>query len=88
MFQLTVTQGGRIVIPAKIRKKMHLQDGEKLLGELIDGEIHLVTRKQKMRNAVAEFQKHFKSVNGKSIADELIKERQEEQAREDAKNRN
>ena len=85
MQQVTLAQGGRIVIPAKIRKQLNLTEGDKLECEVEDGALILITRKQRMQRAKASFQKYFKPDPNRSFVDEFIAERRAEQAKEDAK---
>lgn len=83
MIQLTVTQGGRIVIPAKIRKALDWKDGDKLECKLEGDALMLMTRSQKLQRAKRNLQKYFKPDPDRSIVDEFIAERRAEQAKED-----
>jgi len=47
-----VSDGGRIVIPVDIRKKMQIKTGDPLLVSYHNGEIHLATKKQRLKMLV------------------------------------
>jgi AbrB family looped-hinge helix DNA binding protein len=74
--------GGRVVVPAEVRRALGVAEGETLLGELRDGEFVLTTRRARLAQAKRLFQKTFPPDSG-SLADELIAERRAEAARED-----
>ncbi len=72
---------GRFVLPASIRKRLSLKEGDRML--LIvgrDGRVTLVSAAVAARNALGMF-KHLS--RGKSLVDELIAERRAEAAREE-----
>jgi AbrB family looped-hinge helix DNA binding protein len=48
-----VSAGGRIVIPAEIRRKMDIHSGDQVILSYQDGELHITTRKQRMQQAKA-----------------------------------
>ncbi len=87
MQEITLAQGGRIVIPAKVRRQLGVKEGDKLEYEVEDDVLILMTRKQSMQRAKKSFQKYFKPDPNRSVVDEFIANRQIEQAKEDAKNR-
>jgi AbrB family looped-hinge helix DNA binding protein len=70
-----VSEGGRIVIPVDIRNKMHIETGDQLLVSFHNGEIHLATKKQRLKRSQQIVSKYATTL---SLADELIKERREE----------
>lgn len=70
-----VTTGGRIVIPAEIRRKMDIQCGDQVLLSYHDGELHIASRKQRLQQAKAIVQAF---VQEGSLADQLIAERRAE----------
>jgi len=84
MIQLTITQGGRIVIPAKIRKAMNLSVGDKLECNINDGELVMTTKRERIQKAKKTLQKYFNPDPDRSMVDEFIAERRAEQAKEDA----
>jgi len=70
-----VSDGGRIVIPVDIRKKMHIKTGDQLLVSFHNGEIHLSTKEQRLKVSQQMVSKYSTNI---SLADELVKERKEE----------
>ena len=74
-----VSEGGRIVIPVDIRNKMHIKTGDQLLVSFHNGEIFLATKKQRLKRSQQIVEKYS---NNSSLADELIKERREEDEKE------
>ena len=74
-----IREGGRLVIPAEYRKALGLKPRDEVLLSLEDGEIRVVSTRQ----AVARAQtlvRHYVP-KGRSLSEELIKERREETAR-------
>jgi AbrB family looped-hinge helix DNA binding protein len=70
-----VSAGGSIVIPAEIRRKMDIHSGDQLILSYHDGELHIATRKQGLKQA----KDIVKSYAGNtSLADALIEERKAE----------
>ena len=71
----TVTEGGRIVIPAPYRRALGIQTGDEVLLRLEDGEIRVSSRSQARRRA----QEYVRSLVPKSVSlvAELIRERRE-----------
>lgn len=63
---------GRLVIPAPLRKRLGLQEGDRLIAHLEDGRLVLETR----ANILDRLQRRFEGIPpGVSLADELILER-------------
>lgn len=70
-----VSAGGRIVIPAEIRRLMDIHSGDQVILSYHDGELHIATRKQRLQQA----KDIVKSCSGKvSLTDELLEERRKE----------
>lgn len=82
MYSLKVSDGGRVVVPAEVRRALGVREGETLVGEMRDGEFVLTTRRARLDAAVRHFQK-FCPPGSPSLADELIAERRAEAAREE-----
>lgn len=78
----TVTLGsnGRLVIPAKFRHALGIEEGDDLLLEFEDGELRLTSRQRALRRAKDLVRQYVPE--GTSLADELIAERREEASRE------
>jgi len=70
-----VSAGGRIVIPAEIRRKMGIHSGDQVILSYHDGELHIATRKQRLKQAKAIVKAYAGDI---SLADELIEERKAE----------
>ncbi len=80
--QYTIHLGarGRLVIPASLRERLGLREGDRLVLTLeADGSLRLVS----LREQVRKLQGIFKDIApGVSLAEELIQERREEARRE------
>jgi AbrB family looped-hinge helix DNA binding protein len=71
-----VAQGGRIVIPAEMRKQLGIGIGEDVNLSLEDNSLKIITQKESIRKAQALFRKFVPE--GVSIVDELIADRRKE----------
>ncbi len=69
---------GRIVIPARIRKSLGLQQGD-VLHTRIEQEQLVIEKREAIERRLQE---HFRKFEGRSLANELIAERREEARRE------
>jgi antitoxin PrlF len=76
----TITEGGRIVIPADYRRALGLKVGDEVILRMADGEVHILTRRQAIKKAQALVRKHIPE--RKSLVRELIRERRGEAANE------
>lgn len=76
MISMKMSEGGRVVVPLEIRKKMGLKEGDTVLWELIDGEARLTTVQARIQRAQALVRQYVPE--GVSLADELIAERRAE----------
>jgi AbrB family looped-hinge helix DNA binding protein len=74
--------GGRVVIPAEFRKALGLEIGDDMVMELANGELRLRSFDADLKR-VQEIVRQYVP-EGVSLADELIRERREEAAREDS----
>jgi AbrB family looped-hinge helix DNA binding protein len=82
VFQLTVGERGRLVLPAEVREKLKIKDGDRIALVLEkDGTMALKTRDVAIRSLRGMF-KHL-AVPGKLASDELIAERRREAKMED-----
>jgi AbrB family looped-hinge helix DNA binding protein len=72
-----VSKGGRIVIPAEIRQKMGISDGDQVLLSWSDDvhELRIETRKQRLQHALDLVKRHTTTTD--SVVDELIRERRQ-----------
>ncbi len=71
-----VTEGGRIVIPAKMRQAPDIEIGENVTLSVKDNTLQIITHKEALRRIQALVRRHVPE--GVSPVDELIKERREE----------
>jgi AbrB family looped-hinge helix DNA binding protein len=75
-----VTQGGRIVIPADMRRRLGIEVGEDV-SIALDGEsLRIVTQKESIKRAQALVSKFVPK--GVSLVDELVADRRREAANE------
>ena len=78
--QVNVGPQGRVVIPARLRRVLAIDQGDTLVARVEDGCLILEKREQ----VLARVQRRFKKVPGEvSLANELISERREEARREE-----
>ena len=75
-----IATGGRIVIPARLRKELGLRTGDRVILDIDDGAL----RVRSLAGAIGRAQELVAQYipDGVSLADELIRERREEAARE------
>jgi AbrB family looped-hinge helix DNA binding protein len=77
-----VDASGRILLPAKVRKDLHLKCGSELVMRLGKDSVQLKARAQTLREA-QEYFSRFRQ-KGELWSEELIKERRQEARRERA----
>lgn len=82
MYAMKISEGGRVVVPAEIRKALDIKDGDTVLWELKDGEAHLTTRREHLMEAQKAFMSLFPD-RSRSLVDELIADRRAEAVQED-----
>lgn len=75
-----VIDGGRLVLPAEIRRAMKLEKGDSVVLELDGDELRVRTMEAVVRH-IQEKLRPYRT--GKSIVDELIEERRRESKMED-----
>jgi AbrB family looped-hinge helix DNA binding protein len=76
-----IAPGGRIVIPAKMRKELGLEPGEHVILECVDGELRVRSLRAAVKRA-QDFVRRYIPDDDRSLVDELIAERRQEAARE------
>ncbi len=81
-YQAKLIKGGKIVIPAELRRELGFKEGDRLVIEREGNTAVLKTYAQLVREVQAEIKKHIGPYEG-SIVDELIAERRAEAAAED-----
>ena len=72
--------GGRVVIPADLRREIGADIGDEVILRLAGGEIHILTRSQAIQKAQALVRRIIPK--GRSLVKELLRERRKEAERE------
>jgi AbrB family looped-hinge helix DNA binding protein len=75
-----ITSGGRIVLPAKLRKALEIQIGDEIVMRLESGSIRLIPLRQAVNLAQKAVRQYVPK--GTSLVDELIRARREEASSE------
>ncbi len=75
-----IRQGGRVVVPSRYRKELGLKPGDDVILVLEDGEVRITTLPQVIQRAQEMVRRY--NPEGRSLVDELIRERRDEAARE------
>ncbi len=75
-----IDKNGRVFIPADYRRELGLKPGDRVLVELHEGELRILSQLEGIRRAQEIVARHVGP--GRSLADELIAERRAEAARE------
>jgi AbrB family looped-hinge helix DNA binding protein len=70
-----VSQNGRVVIPAALRKAMGINVGDEVLLRLQDDELRITTQQRRIERAQRRARRYLK--RGDSLVDELLAERRE-----------
>ncbi len=74
-----IDKGGRVVIPAEYRKALGLKAGDDVILVLENGEIRLMTPQEAVRQVQELVSRYIPK--GRSLSEELIRERREEAKR-------
>lgn len=74
-----IGKSGRLVIPAAYRKALGIKPGDEVVLELGEGEIRVLTTRHAIARAQALVRRYVPK--GRSLSEELIRERREEEAR-------
>jgi AbrB family looped-hinge helix DNA binding protein len=83
MYEMKVSEGGRVVIPAPIRRSLELSDGDTVVWDMHNGEVHLSTRKKQLEKARALFQKSTPPGTQPHLVQEFLNERRSETDRDE-----
>jgi AbrB family looped-hinge helix DNA binding protein len=78
--KLKIGPGGRVVIPAAIREKLGLNEGDALMATFENGELRLVSLVESVRQAQALVRGFVPA--GVSLVDELLEDRRREVLKE------
>jgi AbrB family looped-hinge helix DNA binding protein len=79
MPEFKVSEGGRVVIPAELREKYHIEVGDSVVWRDEGDGLRLFSRRNGIRRAQQVLAKYRRP--GESVVDELIRERRDEAAR-------
>ncbi len=79
-YKTKVAEGGRIVIPAECRKALEIEVGDEVIMVLKEGELRIFTPSQAVKRAQNRITQYIPE--GRSLSEELIRERRSENARE------
>lgn len=75
-FKTQITKGGRLVVPAKLRKALQLEAGDEVVLRLENGSLRLIPLHQAISLAQEAVRKY--APKGVSLVDELIQARRAE----------
>ena len=75
---VSLGEGGRLVIPARLRRALEIEPGDALVLTLAEGELRVTTRRQAIVRAQATVRRYTPDAG--SLVDELIEERGSEAA--------
>ncbi|MBN1450292.1 MAG: AbrB/MazE/SpoVT family DNA-binding domain-containing protein [Anaerolineales bacterium] len=75
-FKTQITKGGRLVVPAKLRKALQIEAGDEVVLRLENGSLRLIPLHQAVRLAQETIHKY--APKGVSLVDELIQARRAE----------
>lgn len=78
MIETKISTGGRVVIPAAIRRQLGVADGDTVLWVVHDKVVRLTTRQRQLELARAFLQKHVPEGRAPALVDALIQERRNE----------
>lgn len=75
-----IAEGGRLVIPAELRRALGLEIGDEVIVRVENNELRLLTRSEAVKRAQSMVQRHVKG--NRSLVGELSAERRTEAKRE------
>lgn len=78
MFETKISNGGRVVIPAAIRRQLGVTDGDTVLWVTHDNVVRLTSPQRQPELARALVQKHAPAGRAPALVDALIQERRNE----------
>ena len=71
-----IVSGGRLLVPAEVRRALGLSDGDTVVMEVVDNELHVRPMKSALRRIQQSLGRYAPKTG--SVADELIAERRAE----------
>lgn len=75
-----IAEGGRLVIPAELRRELGIEIGDEVIVRVEDNELRILTRSEAVKRAQGMVRRHVKG--NRSLVDELSAERRTEAKRE------
>jgi AbrB family looped-hinge helix DNA binding protein len=76
---ITMSQGGRVVIPAEFREQLHVKQGDQLIAEIQGDSLVLTSKARRIEQMRQEILAGMPRIaKGRSLANELIAERRAE----------
>ena len=75
-----LVSGGRLQLPADVRRELGLADGDQVVMQVVDGELHVRPRRDVLKR-IQTMLRPYAPESG-SVADELIADRRAEAARD------
>ena len=84
MYEMKISEGGRVVIPAPIRRSLDLNEGDTVVWDILNGEVHLSTRKKQLEKARAFFQKSTPPGTQPQLVQDFLNERRSETERDES----
>ena len=75
-----IAEGGRLVIPAELRRELGLEIGDEVIVRVEDNELRILTRSEAVKRAQGLVRRRIKG--SRSLVDELRAERHAEAKRE------
>jgi AbrB family looped-hinge helix DNA binding protein len=78
--RVRIIEGGKLIIPASMRRELGIATGDTVLVDVADGELRVRSLSKAIERAQAILRRHLPE--GLSLADELIADRRREAERE------
>jgi bifunctional DNA-binding transcriptional regulator/antitoxin component of YhaV-PrlF toxin-antitoxin module len=76
-----IVSGGRLQLPAEMRRELGLVDGDDVILEIKDKELRVRSHRESIRRLQDRF-RHLRPTDGTRLSDELIADRRREAERE------
>lgn len=76
-----IVSGGRLQLPADVRKQLGFEDGDAVILEIENNELRVRSQRESVRRLQERF-RHLRPTDGTLVSDELIADRRREAERE------
>jgi len=77
-----IVSGGRLQLPAEVRKKLGLEDGDTVLLEVTDNELRIRSQREGIRRIQERLQKYGPRAGEVLLSDELVADRRRDSGNE------